>query len=51
VWLGGFVSAAVILMLLGRIALRLLQDAEHERVMPAVPAQIEDRKSLALSEY
>src|SRR3954447_1476444 len=51
VWLGGFVSAAVILMLLGRIALRLLQDAEHKQVMSAVPTQIEDRKSLALNEY
>ncbi|MFL6541774.1 MAG: TVP38/TMEM64 family protein [Chthoniobacterales bacterium] len=51
VWLGGFVSAAVILMLLGRIALRLLQDAEHELVIPTMPTQIEDRKPLALSEY
>jgi uncharacterized membrane protein YdjX (TVP38/TMEM64 family) len=29
-WLGGFVSAAVVLILLGRIALRLLKNAEHE---------------------
>jgi uncharacterized membrane protein YdjX (TVP38/TMEM64 family) len=28
VWLGGFVSAAIILILLGRIALRILQEAE-----------------------
>ena len=28
IWLGGFASAAVILILLGRIALRLLQEAE-----------------------
>lgn len=30
VWLGGFASAAVVLILLGRIALRLLQQAEVE---------------------
>lgn len=30
VWLGGFVSAAIILVLLGRIALRLLQEAEQD---------------------
>lgn len=30
VWLGGFASAAIILVLLGRIALRLLQDAERD---------------------
>ena len=30
VWLGGFASAAVILILLGRIALRLLQEAERK---------------------
>jgi uncharacterized membrane protein YdjX (TVP38/TMEM64 family) len=30
VWLGGFATAAVVLILLGRIALKLLQDAEHE---------------------
>lgn len=30
VWLGGFATAAVILILLGRIALRLLQEAERE---------------------
>lgn len=30
VWLGGFASAAIILILLGRIALRLLQQAEKE---------------------
>lgn len=29
VWLGGFVSAALVLVLLGRIALRLLQEAER----------------------
>ena len=29
-WLGGFVSAAIVLVLLGRIALRLLQQAEEE---------------------
>ena len=30
VWLGGFASAAVILVLLGRIALRVLQEAQQE---------------------
>lgn len=30
VWLGGFASAAIILVLLGRIALRLLQEAERD---------------------
>ena len=30
VWLGGFILAAVVLILLGRIALRLLQDAEDQ---------------------
>ena len=30
VWLGGFASAAVVLVLLGRIALRLLQEAQRE---------------------
>ena len=29
IWLGGFASAAVVLVLLGRIALRLLQEAEN----------------------
>lgn len=29
-WIGGFASAAVVLVLLGRVALRLLQNAEHE---------------------
>jgi hypothetical protein len=30
VWLGGFASAAVILILLGRVALRLLQHVQDE---------------------
>jgi uncharacterized membrane protein YdjX (TVP38/TMEM64 family) len=30
VWLGGFASAAIVLVLLGRIALRLLQEVEKE---------------------
>lgn len=30
VWLGGFASAAIVLVLLGRIALRLLQQAERD---------------------
>jgi uncharacterized membrane protein YdjX (TVP38/TMEM64 family) len=32
VWLGGFVSAAIVLILLGRIALRLLQHAQNEAI-------------------
>jgi uncharacterized membrane protein YdjX (TVP38/TMEM64 family) len=32
VWLGGFASAAVVLILLGRIALRLLQHVQSEVV-------------------
>jgi uncharacterized membrane protein YdjX (TVP38/TMEM64 family) len=35
IWLGGFVSAAVILILLGRIALRLLKQAQEESVKNA----------------
>jgi uncharacterized membrane protein YdjX (TVP38/TMEM64 family) len=30
VWLGGFVSAAIVLVLLGRIALKLLQHVQNE---------------------
>ena len=37
VWLGGFASAALVLVFLGRIALRLLQEAErHARTPPIV---------------
>jgi uncharacterized membrane protein YdjX (TVP38/TMEM64 family) len=32
VWLGGFVSAALVLILLGKIALRLLQQAQRDAV-------------------
>jgi uncharacterized membrane protein YdjX (TVP38/TMEM64 family) len=32
VWLGGFVSAAIVLILLGRIALRLLKNAQDEAI-------------------
>src|SRR6266853_1546163 len=32
IWLGGFASAAVVLILLGKIALRLLQHAQNEAV-------------------
>ena len=32
VWLGGFASAAIVLVLLGRIALRLLQQAQQDAV-------------------
>lgn len=34
VWLGGFVSAAIILIILGRIALRLIKQAEEEAASP-----------------
>ena len=34
VWLGGFASAAIILIILGRIALRLLQKAQYDAVNP-----------------
>lgn len=40
VWLGGFVTAAIILIFLGRIALRLLKRAQEE----AKPAQSESRE-------
>jgi uncharacterized membrane protein YdjX (TVP38/TMEM64 family) len=40
VWLGGFASAAVVLIILGRIALRLLQQAERDAALSsAEPAQ------------
>jgi len=40
VWLGGFASAAIILIILGRIALRLLQQAEQDAAAnPAAPGQ------------
>lgn len=32
IWLGGFATAAVVLVLLGRIALRLLQQAQRDAV-------------------
>ncbi len=38
VWLGGFFSAAVVLILLGRIALRLLQKVQEEAAQPRVTA-------------
>jgi uncharacterized membrane protein YdjX (TVP38/TMEM64 family) len=43
VWLGGFASATVILILLGRIALRLLQRAQNEatRSNPDGPRELE----------
>lgn len=40
VWLGGFASAAIILIILGRIALRLLTQAERDAV-PALPKGME----------
>src|SRR6266850_2423626 len=36
VWLGGFASAALVLVLLGRIALRLLQDADRHAGAPRI---------------
>src|ERR1700674_2097535 len=36
IWVGGFVSAALVLALLGRIALRLLQQAEKDAAMDPV---------------
>ena len=42
IWLGGFASAAIILILLGRIALRLLKQAELDAAATASkPSQIE----------
>jgi uncharacterized membrane protein YdjX (TVP38/TMEM64 family) len=38
VWIGGFVSASAILIILGRIALRLLQEAEEQAARPALEA-------------
>ncbi len=39
IWLGGFASAAIVLVLLGRIALRLLQEAERDANMkPTIEA-------------
>jgi uncharacterized membrane protein YdjX (TVP38/TMEM64 family) len=32
VWLGGFASAAIVLIILGRMALRLLQDAQYKAI-------------------
>ena len=34
IWLGGFASAAIVLVLLGRIALRLLKEAERDAATP-----------------
>jgi uncharacterized membrane protein YdjX (TVP38/TMEM64 family) len=39
VWLGGFASAAVILIILGRIALRLLQQAQTDAVSKSESAR------------
>ncbi len=44
-WLGGFASAALILVLLGRIALRLLQQAERDANIQRITAS----KPLAIS--
>ena len=47
VWLGGFASAAVILIILGRIALRLLQQAEKDAAAsaPGVSDEFSARRS------
>ncbi len=37
-WLGGFATAATVLVLLGRIALRLLKEAEREAARETVAA-------------
>ena len=50
VWLGGFVSAAIISVILGRIALRLLQEAQRQDITP-ISVHDENDKPLALSEY
>jgi len=34
IWLGGFASAAIVLVLLGRVALRLLKEAERDAAIP-----------------
>ena len=39
VWLGGFVSAAIVLIILGRIALRLLQEAEQKATQQHLGAE------------
>ncbi|MEP6698677.1 MAG: TVP38/TMEM64 family protein [Verrucomicrobiota bacterium] len=39
-WLGGFASAALILALLGRIALRLLQQAERDAALDRPPSRL-----------
>jgi hypothetical protein len=36
IWLGGFASAALVLALLGQIALRLLQQAERDAAVDRV---------------
>ena len=41
IWLGGFASAAVVLILLGRIALRLLQQAEKEATPGTTESEFE----------
>ena len=51
VWLGGFASAAVVLVLLGRIALRLLEEAQRPENTTVRSAPSSDNKPLALSEY
>ncbi|HVF73278.1 MAG TPA: TVP38/TMEM64 family protein [Chthoniobacterales bacterium] len=45
IWIGGFVSAAVILIMLGRIALRLLQKAQSDVTeQAAIPSLVSHRE-------
>jgi uncharacterized membrane protein YdjX (TVP38/TMEM64 family) len=49
IWLGGFAGAAVIMILLGRIALRLLKQAEEpeqSNQLPSLPTTVESRPML-----
>lgn len=46
IWLGGFASAAVILVFLGRIALRLLQEAERDAARPSEDIALLDKDNI-----
>jgi uncharacterized membrane protein YdjX (TVP38/TMEM64 family) len=52
IWIGGFASAAVVAMLLGRIAMRLLQQAQHaaDREQSSRIEQSYDHKMLVINE-
>ena len=49
IWLGGFVTAAIALVLLGRIALRVLQEAEHEVAKAKKSAEVEVKPDTQVS--